>query len=181
MTQKDRDRLRELAASYAEYANGEVMAQRREKWRPHNDLREKTFPFHIEDNGTYHADLMPPLVCEDDACRALEGRLLKSIVSYEMIDDDRIIPNRFVVDWCTPVTGQCNDLELRRADDGHGKSFGYKTNKPIKNLDTDIGKDHFIEFVYRDTNRLTGDMTHRVAGTCNTIRELTGHHEGSRD
>jgi hypothetical protein len=44
----------------------------------------------------------------------------------------------------------------------------------------DIGKDYFIEFVYRDTNPLTGDMTDRIAQTCDMIRELTGHPEGSR-
>ena len=44
----------------------------------------------------------------------------------------------------------------------------------------DIGKDYFIEFVYRDTNLLTGDMTDRIAQTCGMIRDLTGHPEGSR-
>jgi hypothetical protein len=44
----------------------------------------------------------------------------------------------------------------------------------------DIGKNHFIEFVYRDTNLLTGNMVDRVAQTCNMIRELSQHPEGSR-
>ena len=44
----------------------------------------------------------------------------------------------------------------------------------------DIGKDHFVEFVYRDTNLLTGAMTDRVAQTCAMIRDITGHPEGSR-
>jgi hypothetical protein len=44
----------------------------------------------------------------------------------------------------------------------------------------DIGKDYFIEFVYRDTNLLTGKMVDRVAQTCAMIRELTGHAEGTR-
>jgi len=38
----------------------------------------------------------------------------------------------------------------------------------------------YIEFVYRDTDRLTGAMTDRVAKTCAMIREMTGHPEGSR-
>ena len=44
----------------------------------------------------------------------------------------------------------------------------------------DMGRDHFVEFVYRDTNPLTGDMTDRVAQTCHMIRDLTGHPEGTR-
>ena len=53
MTNQDRSRLRNLAVKYAECACSKAMAQRREKWRLHNDLRQKTFPFHIEDNGSY--------------------------------------------------------------------------------------------------------------------------------
>ena len=140
MTEQDKGRLRELACKYAEYALGAPMAQRREKWRVHNRLQERTFPFHIEDNGSYFKDLTPPLECEDDECRGLERRLLHALVAYEMIDDDRIIPDRFVIDWCTPVSGNCDELEITRADNGRGSKLGYKTNKPIKDIDADLGK-----------------------------------------
>jgi hypothetical protein len=65
MIEKDTKRLRNLAGKYVEYAMGAPMAQRREKWRLHNRRQEKTFTFHIEDNGAYFRDLMPPLECED--------------------------------------------------------------------------------------------------------------------
>lgn len=140
MTQNDKNRLRSLACKYAEYACGDVMAQRREKWRLHNRLQEKTFPFHIEDNGSYFADLTPPQQCESDECRALEGWLLYVLTAYEKIDDDRIIPARFVVDWCTPVSGNCDELQITRADNGRGSALGYETNKPIADIDADWGK-----------------------------------------
>lgn len=140
MTTREKARLRDLACKYAEYAHGEPMAQRREKWRVHNGLQEKTFPFHIEDNGSYFRDLTPPLECENNECRALEAGLLHALVAYEMIDDDRIIPDRFVVDWCTPATSNCDELEITRADNGRGSSLGYKTNRPIKDIDADFGK-----------------------------------------
>ncbi len=44
-------RLRHLAGTYAEYALNDVMTQRRKKWRLNNGLRERTFPFHIEDRA----------------------------------------------------------------------------------------------------------------------------------
>ena len=140
MTNQDKNRLRNLAVKYAEYACGEAMAQRREKWRLHNDLRQKTFPFHIEDNGSYFKDLTPPLECESDDCRELEGRLLHALVAYEMIDDDRVIPDRFVVDWCTSLTSICDELEITRADNGRGSSLGYRTSRPIKDIDADWAK-----------------------------------------
>jgi len=125
---------------YARYAHGEPMAQRREKWRVHNRLQDKTFPFHIEDNGSFFRDLTPPLECKDAECRALEGELLRVLVAYEMIDDDRIIPDRFLVDWQTSVSTYCDGLHLSRADDGHGHSLGYKTSKPIRDIDADFGE-----------------------------------------
>ena len=140
MNDRCRAHLRRLAGRYAEYALGDVMARRREKWRRHNGLQERTFPFHIEDNGTYLRDLSPALECEDPAYRQLEARLRHAIVSYERLNDDRIIPDRFVVDWVTELSHYCDELKVTHADDGHGGTFGYETNKPVKDIDGDFGK-----------------------------------------
>jgi len=140
MTDEDRSHLRRLAEKYAEYAHGDVMAQRRKKWRLHNGLKERTFPFHIEDNGTYFQDLMPALACEGPLQRQLEAQLLWSIVAYERVNDDRIIPDRFVVDWATEIGSYCDELQFTRADDGHGGRLGYESNKPIRDIDRDFGK-----------------------------------------
>ena len=140
MNTTDRDHLRHLACTYAEYAHSASMAQRREKWRLHNSLRQRTLPFHIEDNGTFHRDLSPSLQCEDPVARQLEARLTRAIVSYERIPDDRIIPDRFVVDWVTDITPYCDELVFTHAADGHGGSLGYETNKPITDIDADFGK-----------------------------------------
>ena len=140
MDMQQRNRLRTLAATYAGYACGAVMQQRREKWLRHNGMRERTFPFHIEDNGSYLRDLTPPLQCADPAGRQLEGRLLHAIISYEQINDDRIIPSRFVVGWNVKVGPVCEELQYTRADDGHGGTLGFETNKPIRDIDADFGK-----------------------------------------
>ncbi len=140
MHEQCRSHLRRLAGTYAAYALGEVMAQRRQKWRLHNGLRARTFPFHIEDNGTYLQDLIPALICEDPLQRHLEAQLLHAIVSYERINDDRIIPDRFVVDWVTEISTYCDALQFTHADDGHGGLFGYATNKPVKDIDGDFDK-----------------------------------------
>lgn len=140
MNEACRSHLRSLAGTYAEYALGDVMVQRREKWRLHNRLQERTVPFHIEDTGTYLRDLSPALTCEDPVHRHLEAQLVHAIVSYERLNDDRIIPDRFVVDWVTEISNYCEDLRVTHADDGRGGSFGYETNKPIKDVDGDFGK-----------------------------------------
>lgn len=137
VTQACRSHLRDLAGRYAEIALGDVITHRREKWRLHNGLRAKTFPFHIEDNGRYLRDLCPPLTCEDPVCRDWEAQLVLALVSYETIDDDRIIPDRFVVNHVTNVSSYCEELRFIRAESG---GFGYKTNKPIQDIDADFHK-----------------------------------------
>ena len=42
----------------------------------------------------------------------------------------------------------------------------------------DIGAGYFIEFIFRDTNRLTGKMEARVADACQIVREVTAHSGG---
>ena len=44
----------------------------------------------------------------------------------------------------------------------------------------EIGREHFIEFIFRDTTRLTGEMEERVAKACQIVREVTAHPEGRR-
>ena len=135
-----RSYLRSLAGRYAEYALGDVMTHRRNKWKLHNRMQEKTFPFHIEDNGTYLRGLSPPLKCKERECRHLEARLLHALVSYEKIDDDRVIPDTFVVDWVTEISSYCDELRFTHASDSQGGAFGYITNKPLKDIDGDFGK-----------------------------------------
>jgi hypothetical protein len=116
------------------------MAQRRTKWRLNNGLKERTFPFHIEDNGTFFRDVMPPLQCADPACHWLEWSLQFAITAYERVNDDRIIPDRFVVDWVADIGSYCDELRYTHVDDGHGGTFGYETNKPITDIDADFHK-----------------------------------------
>ncbi|MEI6422775.1 MAG: hypothetical protein WCP55_11185 [Lentisphaerota bacterium] len=140
MNKNDMDCIRNLAEIYSEYACGKVMDARREKWRKHNRMQERTFPFHIQDNGKFMQDLMPPLQCEGKEFKELEQRLLYSITSYEKINDDRIIPSRFLVNWQTDITPYCEELRFVNSDDGHGGSLGFESNKPIQDIDSDFYK-----------------------------------------
>jgi len=44
----------------------------------------------------------------------------------------------------------------------------------------EIGDGFFIEFVFRDTNLLTGAMQNRLDDACRIVRDITGHPEGAR-
>jgi len=101
----DRERLRRLAAEYAEIVNGDEMNARRERWRLSNRLEARTVPFQIEDNGTFFSDLTPPLECEGEFERSCEAQMLRAITNFRLIDDDRVFPRTFMVHvsaWRTP-------------------------------------------------------------------------------
>ena len=157
MSNKCKARLRDLAVKYAEYALSDVMTARREKWRLHNRMQERTVPFHIEDNGTYLRDLCPPLECQDAECRHLENQLVNTLTSYETIDDDRIIPDRFVVNWESWLSYYCDSLQLTHGDDSHGGQLGYATNKPLKDIDGDFA------ILNKRTPTLDRELTQRRA------------------
>ena len=140
MQNNDKRHLRGLAEKYSEYANNDIMSSRREKWRLHNKLEEKTFPFHIEDNGSFIHDLMQKMQCEDNDAKDLEYRLLNAICYYENINDDRIIPERFLVDWVIHSTQICDELKITHSNDSDGGNLGFETNKPIEDIDGDFHK-----------------------------------------
>ncbi|MDP6961030.1 MAG: hypothetical protein QF595_05870, partial [Dehalococcoidia bacterium] len=70
----------------------------------------------------------------------MEAQLLRAIVSYEKINDDRIIPETFVVNWVTEISHYCEELQFTHSNDGYGGTFGFETNKPVKDIDDDLGK-----------------------------------------
>jgi hypothetical protein len=59
---------------------------------------------------------------------------------YEKINDDRILPDRFVVPWVRNVSSYCEEMEVTRADSGGGGVRGYETNKPVRDIETDLEK-----------------------------------------
>jgi hypothetical protein len=133
-TPRDRDRLREVAAEYAEIVNSEAMDARREVWRLTNRLEERTVPFQIEDNGTFFADLTPPPECEGGFERGCEAQLRRAITNHRLIADDRIFPRHFEVPWAIGRSSVCPDLQLRHSPDARGRELGYETNTPLADL-----------------------------------------------
>jgi len=154
-TPQDRDRLRTVAAEYAEIVNSDVMNERREVWRRSNRLEERTVPFLIEDNGTFFADLTPKPQCEGAFERGLEQQMLRAIANHRLIDDDRIFTPHCAINWVISRPNICPELELTRAPDKTGRELGYKTNTPLADLGNSLHKLQRGEF------RVDREATHR--------------------
>ncbi|MBI3923786.1 MAG: hypothetical protein HY318_20360 [Armatimonadetes bacterium] len=145
-TQKDRERLRAVAAEYAEIVNSDKMTARREIWRRSNRLEERTVPFQIEDNGSFFEDVTPPLQCEGEAERGMELEMLRAITNHKLIDDDRVFPPYFCVGWHVSRPSLCPDLEIKHAPDATGRHLGYDTNTPLADLANSFHRLHRGEF-----------------------------------
>jgi hypothetical protein len=145
-TPTDRNRVRTLAAEYAEIFSSDDMASRREKWRLSNRLLERTVPFHIEDNGSFFADLTPQPQCEGEFERDCEAHFMRCITNYRLIPDDRVFPARFWVHWHIGRTSACPELQYHRVPDSTGRNLGYETNKPLADLGPGLAKLRQTEF-----------------------------------
>jgi len=171
----DRDRLRRLAGRYAEMATSAVMDARRQVWRQTNQLEARTVPFQIEDNGTFFAELMPPLECEGDIERSIEQGLLWALTNHEVIPDDRVFPAWFGIGWAIHRTSICPELSVRRAPDATGRELGYETNTPLADLANSFHKLRPTEFPVdrRGTERRV-EIAHEAIGDILPVR-IVGH------
>ena len=80
MLEKDRQRLRQLAAHQMELAHSEENLQLVALWKRHNACRAERPLVSVEVGTFAHEAIRPRLQCEDPDARALEYRLLLGCV-----------------------------------------------------------------------------------------------------
>ncbi len=138
ITADERNYLRELARKQAEYAALPVMEQRTKQWYAHNALHGER-PLIVMEMDTFESEMISPR-CTSPAAIAIEKSLLRHIVSHEKIDDDKVVPDYFVVAWQIGLDEFGVEIPQEHADDGRGKSIGYRWQHPIRTLKEDFGR-----------------------------------------
>jgi len=170
-TAKDRERLRCVAADYAEIVGSDEMDARRERWRLSNGLGERTVPFQIEDNGSFLQDLMPEPQCEGAFERECEAQMLRAVTNFRLIDDDRIFPRQFEVHWAVGRSSVCPELQIRRVPDSTGRELGYETNTPLAKLASSLHKLRPSEFsVDREATQQRAEQAEEAFGDILPVR-----------
>lgn len=104
ISQKERERLRELARRQLEIANSEKNLRRTREWIAHNACRGERPMIHLEIDNFTQEVLFPEMQCEDPMARRIEERLLHNFYNMQVLDDDKVVAPYFGVWW---------DLELR--------------------------------------------------------------------
>ena len=135
ITPKEKDWLRTLAEKQRAYSELPVMRQRRELWYRHNAL-EGVRPMVVVEEDTFWEDVRPPLACEGELAREVESRLLRSIFAHEQMDDDKVIPDFYQLEYQLefPPFG----VKQRRTRAEHG--VGYHIEPVIRELEEDFEK-----------------------------------------
>ncbi len=98
MQQKDRERLRALAAEQMALATSPEMAAKEKMWLDHADYGKKTMPTIRLELMTFARDIVAPLLtCEDQTARMIEFRLLSNMVNHTLFHDDTLVPDHYGV------------------------------------------------------------------------------------
>lgn len=119
ITEKEKNYLRDLAKRQQEIAALPIMKERENLWYAHNSLQGDR-PVIVMEEDTFLPCILPERVCETPLAREMETALQKTIKSYELIDDDKVVPDYYTV--YDAVSLRPHNLELKKiyASDGLG-------------------------------------------------------------
>ena len=139
ITSDERRYLRELARKQREYAALPIMAERTALWYRHNALQGER-PVVVMEMGTFERDMLPDPRCTSPAAIEIERSLLRPIISHEEVDDDKVVPDHFSVNWRIHIDEFGIEIPTDRAEDAQGRAIAYHWQHPIKTLKQDFGK-----------------------------------------
>ena len=142
ISHKDKIYLRELAQKQAMYAALPIMEERKRMWYALNDARPGWRPPVVAETWTFDRDFLPANVfkCTSEAGRSVEYQLLRNIRNYELINDDKVMPDFFEINWFLDINEFGLPLGRETRKDAQGYEVGYRYLHPIKDLAADFPK-----------------------------------------
>ncbi len=138
----ERTYLRTLAARQAEAAALPVMRQRRQMWYDLNDGRPGTRPPVVMETSTFDRDFLTDSVlqCVSPTGRLIERPLLQNLRNFELINDDKVMPDTFDIGWFVEIDEFGIPVETHRVKDAQGVETGYEYIHPITDLERDFDR-----------------------------------------
>lgn len=137
--QKEREYLRKLAVKQAEIAALPIMKTRKKMWYDLNDeVKNARSPVIIAFGGFCDEFITPGLLkCETQIGKDIEKQLIKNIFNHEKINDDKVIPDFFNINWYVQIDHGFK-VDTVNAKDQEGRSLGHEFIHPIKDIKRDI-------------------------------------------
>ncbi|MDF2613044.1 MAG: hypothetical protein K0S71_830 [Clostridia bacterium] len=138
VSNKDRNRLRELAKKQYEYSQLPIMKERELEWQLHNDLQGKRPMIHIEID-TFEDELLEGrMKCEGAFARSIEKQLHHNVLNHEIVGDDKVVPDHFPIRWKSYFKLFGFDITKESAKDSQGRNLGHHFNYTISDLEEDF-------------------------------------------
>ena len=115
----EKEYIRELAKKQLEYAHLPIMAERQRLWILHNRLQGER-PMVVMEEGSFVQHILPPMRCKHPLAAGMEHHLSQNIATHETIDDDKIVPGFFPVNYAIGTDFLGLKQQKTRADTGQG-------------------------------------------------------------
>ncbi|MBN1422783.1 MAG: hypothetical protein JXP34_28665 [Planctomycetes bacterium] len=138
VSRKDAAIIRELAATWMEYANLPVMEERKRLWRAVHDLRAER-PVILFETGTLDGFVAPSeILCEDPLLRSVEKKMRMTLRQAEELGDDIVVEPHYRLGWKLILSDYGVPVEMRTPHGGTG-SIAYTFSFPIA-APEDVGR-----------------------------------------
>lgn len=136
----ERTCLRDLAKKQAGYAGLAVMETRKKMWYDLNDGRPGNVPPVVVETWTFDRDFLPERIfyCQTSIGRSVEYQLLRNIRNFELLNDDKVMPDFFEINWILDIDEFGFKVARETRKDADGFDLGYRCLYPIRDLDTDF-------------------------------------------
>ena len=138
---KDREILRELAKKQLELANQETNQERIAQWYSHNGLKGDRPMIHLE-TWTFQQEVIAPRQrCKGEYAREIESMLYQNFTNQELLDDDRVTPNYFGMNYDTQFKLFDIDVQVEHLQsESGGEGLGHHFVPVIEDLEDDYEK-----------------------------------------
>jgi len=137
ISKKERSYLRELAKKQLGYSKLPIMEERTKHWYANNELKSEK-PIVVIEHGAFREELFPRLFCKSEATIAIEKEILTHTVNYEMINDDKVVPDYFPIYRKIKMKELDQDRVVHHAKDTKGRELGYSYEHSIIDLKRDF-------------------------------------------
>jgi len=132
-TAADRQRIRDLASRWSDFASQPLMAERKRLWRAVHDLKMERPMILVETGSVEGFVTSDDLVCQDPFLRAVERNLLETVRHAEEVGDDVVVEPYYRLGWQMSLSDFGVAVETKPATTSTGEtSLGYSFNFPIK-------------------------------------------------
>jgi len=140
ISQKDRERLRALAAHQMELATAPKMQKTIEDWKALNNFRMNRPMIYLE-MWTFIQEIVPKrMQCEGDEARGLEWQLLANTLQSEALGDDSIVHAYYPMRWNVDFNLFGMDSKREHAAADGKETLGHQFIHSINDLEEDWEK-----------------------------------------